>query len=68
MLTVCTHYADRQTKALSLPDNTTASSHVNLTHAHVIAIQNQWDLTQMHKDRFTICNNAAELKVPKEEI
>jgi hypothetical protein len=34
---------------------------VNLTHAHLIAIQNQWDLTRMRKDRFAICNDAAEL-------
>jgi hypothetical protein len=34
----------------------------------LIAIQNQWDLTRMRKDRFTICNDAAELQVPQEEI
>jgi hypothetical protein len=39
-----------------------------LTHARLIAIQNQWDLTRMRKDRFTICNDAAELQVPQEEI
>jgi hypothetical protein len=38
---------------------------VNLTHACLIAIQNQWDLTRMRKDRLTICNDAAELQVPK---
>jgi hypothetical protein len=38
---------------------------VNLTHAHLIAIQNQWDLTRMREDRFMICNDAAELQVPK---
>jgi hypothetical protein len=37
---------------------------VNLTHARLIAIQNQWDLTRMRKD----CNNAAELQVLQEEI
>jgi hypothetical protein len=37
-------------------------------HARLIAIQNQWDLTGMRKDRFTICNDAAELQVSQEEI
>jgi hypothetical protein len=41
---------------------------INLTHARLIAIQSQWDLTRMHKDRFMICNDAAELQVPQEEI
>jgi hypothetical protein len=39
-----------------------------MTHARLIAIQNQCDLTRMRKDRFTICNDAAELQVPQEEI
>jgi hypothetical protein len=32
---------------------------VNLTHVRLIAIQNQWDLTRMRKDRFTICKQNA---------
>jgi hypothetical protein len=35
---------------------------INLTPARLIAIQNQWDLTRTRKDRFTICNDAAELQ------
>jgi hypothetical protein len=41
---------------------------VNFTHAHLIAIQNQWDLTRMRKDRLTICNDAAKLLAPQKEI
>jgi hypothetical protein len=37
-------------------------------HARSIAIQNQWDLTRMRKDRFKICSrNAEEIWAGKEE-
>jgi hypothetical protein len=40
---------------------------VNLTHAHLIAIQNQWDLTRMRKDSQFAAEIQRKIGAGKEE-